>query len=211
MVYIIETDVRNITGLTTSDISDVLISSTIVHATAQLNADIQIKVDDERIGTLDNERKNYVNSSNVTYYLRGKYVGDYDNNGYVSGVDVYFYKLATDGTRNQIIVTSVDDFNTSQITVASAPLASDRVFATYYTSPVQLTPPHQLIKLACAQLSAALCYTRIDANKIQSFRVGKVAVSKQSEAFNTFYKQYKDTINRIRDHILKIDFSKNVI
>ena len=74
-----------------------------------------------------------------------------------------------------------------------------------------MDPPHSLVKLACAQLAASLCYTRVDVGKIQSFRVGKVSVMRQSEAFTIFMRQYYDTINQIRSKIFKAERSSNTL
>jgi len=71
--------------------------------------------------------------------------------------------------------------------------------------------PHELVKMACIQLSAALCFTRIDVKKVQSFRVGKVAVMKQSQAYEIYRKQYYDTINRIRSKVFKAEKTKVVL
>lgn len=187
------------------------ISGIIIHSTAQLNADIQVKWKDEQVGHISAEKENTTNGSNTTFYTRNFPIGDRTDNGMISGVDVYAYKLDNNSDRSDIIVTTINDADIGKVTLASAPSTSDKLYFTYYSSPVDMVAPHRLVKTACIQLTAALCFTRIDVKKVQSFRVGKVGVMKQSQAYKVYMDQYYDTINRIRQEIFKAVEGSNVI
>lgn len=203
-------DIRDLTGLTSDQISDSLISGIISHSVTQLNADIQTKWKDERVAYISNEKQNKQNSENTRFYVNHFPIGDRDNNGVISGADVYAYTVDSQGTKAQIVVSGVtaagDELGSvagGPIYLTTAPANNVTLYFTYYSSPVDMETPHPLVKLACTQLAAALCYTRIDVGKVQSFRVGKVAVMRQSEAYKIYSDQYYDTINRIRQEFFK--------
>ncbi len=197
--------------MTAVEISNTVISGIIAHANAQLNADIQIKWKEERVGYISGEKENTIDGSNTTFYTKNFPIGDRDDNAVISGIDVHAYKLDNNSDRSDIIVTTIDDADIGKVTLASAPGSSDKLFFTYYSSPVDMVTPHPLVKTACIQLTAALCFTRIDVKKVQSYRVGKVGVMKQSQAYKIYTDQYYDTINRIRQEIFKAVEGSNVI
>lgn len=195
--------VRDLTGLGSSQATDSVISGCIQFATAEINGDIQTKWENEKSAYIDGERKNTQDSSNTTFYVRHYPIGDRDNNGVISGIDVYAYTLDSDSARAEVVVSAIDDSELGKITLASAPSANVSLYFSYYSSPVELVTPHALIRLAASQLTAALCFTRIDVSKVQSFRVGKVAVMRQSQAYDIYRKQYEGTLNRIRQEMFK--------
>ena len=195
--------VRDLTGLTTVQATESVISGCIQFATAEINADVQIKWDNENVCYISGEKKNTQDSSNTTFYTRHYPIGDRDNDGVISGIDVYAYTLDSDSARAEVVVSSIDDSELGKVTLSSAPSAGVSLYFSYYSSPVELVTPHALIKLATSRLAAALCFTRIDVSKVQSFRVGKVAVMKQSQAYDIYRKQYEGTLNRIRQEMFK--------
>lgn len=220
--YCTADDIRLITNLSSSEISDANITSLISHATLQLNADIQIKWENERALYLNSEKQNTIDGSNRMFYLQHYPLGDRDDNGTINGNDIFCYALNTStGVRRQIVVSGiiVDGIVKASVLggplwlsgASSAPETTESMYFTYFSSPVDMETPHPLVKLACMQLTAALCFTRIDAKKVQSFRVGKIAVMRQSDAFRIYRSQYYDTINRIRQEILKVTTGSNVI
>lgn len=211
MPYCTPDEIRNLTGLTVSDATDAILSGIILHATAQLNGDIQNKWEDERVSTISTEKENELDSSNTTYYVQNYPLGDKTNNGSICGADVYAYTLDSDGTRAQIVVKTVDDAEFGKLTLNTAPASDVALYFTYYSSPVNMYEPNELVKLACIQLSAALAFTKIDVRKVRSFRVGKIAVTNQSEAFNIYRRQYYQTLDRIRSKIVKVMYGEKTL
>ena len=208
--------VRDPTGLSESDISSSIISGIIQHSTSQLNQDLQIEWKDEPITYINDEKENVIDGANRVFYVRRFPIGDGDNNGIISGVDVYFYAInSSTGIRREIIVSGITTVGNVKASVLggpiwlstndAAPSSNEGLYATYYSSPVDMETPHRMINLACTQLAAALCFTCIDVTQIQSFRVGKIAVMKQSQAFDIYRKLYYETINKIRQEILKVE------
>ena len=204
-IYCSVDDVRSLTGLSSSDVSDVIVSGIIQHSTAQLNADIQTKWVDEKAGYISSEKQNKVDGGNTKFYTAHYPIGDRDDNGVISGVDVYAYTINSAGNRTDYVVSGIDYSDRGgPLWLDSAPTAGNALYFTYYSSPVDMESPHKLVNLACSQLAAALCFTRIDVTKVQSYRVGKIAVMKQSQAYDIYRMQYYDTINRIRQEMFKI-------
>jgi len=211
MAYCSPSDVRDLTGLTSGVLTDSQISGIIAHAAAQLNADIQVKWEDEQVVCISSEKENTLDGENTFFYTQHYPIGDGDNNQIISGVDVKAYTIDSSGNRVDYVVSGVIDASIGKVEVYPAPSSTETLYFTYYSSPVDMTEPHWLVKTACAQLAAALCYTRIDATKVQSFRVGKVAVMKQSQAFDVFMKQYYNTMNRIRNRVFKVEKGEKVL
>ena len=211
-IYCSVSDIRDLTGLSVSDISDSIISGIIQHSSSQLNSDIQIEWKDEKVTHISNEKENDIDSSNKVFYTKHFPIGDRDNNGVVSGADIYAYTIDSDNERTQIVVSGITVEGTEKASVLGGPIylsvapnTNDALYFSYVTSPVDMETPHKLVNLACIQLAAALCFTSIDVTKVQSYRIGKVAVMKQSQAFDIYRKQYYETINKIRQEILKVE------
>ncbi len=198
--YITVTDVRDISGLTTLEISDSAITTLIGYATAQFNSDVNTTIIRERALYLDNTRKNFVNSQNDTYYIarfKNYYLGDFNNDGEVTLDDVTVYLVAGDGTETQATISSIDA-SLGKIVLSTPPTAGMRVYITYKAAIVDESTPHFLVKLAVAQMTAALAFTRIDVKKVQNFAIGKVRITTQSQAYKEYFEQYKKTIDQIR-------------
>lgn len=204
MTFTDYTNVRLLTGYTTTDIVDADITSLIAFSTAQLNADIQTKIVREEALYIDKTRTNYRDGSNTTFYVKNWkefYLGDGNNDGVVSATspitDVSVVLLATDGTETAATVSTLTH-DQGKITLSAAPASGVRVFITYFISPVDMSTPHNMIKLACSQLTGAIVATKLDTNKMQSWSVGKIRVTKPSQAFVEFYAKYKQTLEMIK-------------
>jgi hypothetical protein len=200
MSYCTCNDVRAICGLSRDDISDSDLASLRDLATAQLNADIGYRVEDEEVRYIDSEKQNKIDGSNTVFYAKAvhnsmKEIGDYDDDGSVDEDDIYAYTINEEGTRTVYTVSSLDSANLGKFTLASAPSTSEVLFITYVVFPIKASS--NLIKVACSQLAAAYAFTQIDAVKLQAYRIGKVAVSKQRQGFSTLNAIYNQTIDRI--------------
>ena len=154
-----------------------------------------------------------VHNSNRKFFVNHYPIGDRDNNGLISGADVYCYAIDSAGIRRHIIVSGITGDGPDPASVLGGPLwlttnedapqTNEQLYFDYFSAPVDMETPHRLIVLATTQLAAALCFTRIDVGKVQSFRVGKIAVTRQSDAFNIYRKLYENTLNSIRQEMFK--------
>jgi hypothetical protein len=191
-------DVRDLTGLTSTQISDSKIFTLIKYAMAQLNADILVKHEDERVRYISPERENDIDGVNTTFYTENYPIGDKDNDGSVTISDIYAYSINSTGVRTEYSISSIGSVERGKFVLATAFPLSETSYITYYSSPLLTEPPHMLVRLACIYLTAALSYTKIDASKIKKFRVGKVSVMQQSEAFDLYRNKYLGIIHQIK-------------
>jgi hypothetical protein len=203
LAYCYPTDIRTITGLTSTEVDDAVLTYLISYATTQLNHDVQIKWEDEPVIYISSEKKNDIDGSNKVFYTKNYPIGDSNDDGSVSVSDIYFYTLKGDGTRTDYTVSAITDADKGKITLITAPPSGEEPYMTYYSCPISINTPHPLIKLACIQLTAALAFTRIDSKKVAGFRVGKIAVTKQSQAFTKYLDEYQRTIYLIKSYSVK--------
>jgi len=204
MAYCTTTNTRSVSGLTTSEITDVDLAILITHATRKINSDIQVKEVREEVKYIDSTRENEINGSNTEYYVQTweKYfIGDADDDGDVDTSDVTVYQVAPGGVETELTVSSIDA-NNGKITLSSAPSSGNRLYITYHYSPVDMSTPHPLVVLATSYMAASLGFLRIDVKKVQQFAAGKMRVSRQSEAYTVFYDKYLETINEIKSNPL---------
>ena len=200
-------DVRDITGLSTSDITDVQVTAVMSGVVAQVNSDIQITYNDWRVVPIDNWRENKIDGSNTVFYVPDdkRPIGDYNSDGVINTSDVKAYSISSNSTgavRTELTVSSVSDDELGQITLSSAP-SNCVLYFSWVSSPVELETPHPMIKRAIAQLTASMAYSRIDVGKISKFKIGKVSVMQQSEGFKKYMADYKQTIFQIKSKAVK--------
>lgn len=197
-------EIRTLSGLTTSDISNDDLTTILGFATTKLNKDINVRVIRERIAGLDNTRRNLINNSNCVYYVknwRDYYLGDLNNDGVVDTSDVIVYAVSGDGTETTPTIASVTP-NSGKFTLQTAQ-SGVTMYVTYSMALVDEYTPSEDITLAVSYLCGAMSYLKIDARKIANFSVGKVRVGAQSDAYNTFMDKYLNIINSIKDKPLK--------
>lgn len=203
MAYTDVATVRLVSGLTTNEISDANITSLIAYATTQFNADANVRIDREKVEYIDSTRENKIDGSNTTYYVKnwnGWYLGDLNDDGSVSISDAKFYYVATDGTETEKTISSVTH-DTGKVVLSAAPATSGTGYITYSKAPLDESTPNNLIKKAVSELTAALAFTNTDAKKLKNFKVGKIAITTQSEGFQTMYAQYRKTLELIQSRM----------
>lgn len=179
--------------------SDADITSFIAQATAQVNSYINIKVIRERILQIDNTRKNQINGTNATYYVKnweGKYISDANDDGAVTTADVTVYQVASDGTETVLSVSSVD-FDDGKIVLTSAPTSGVRLYITYQWSWTDASTPDVLVENATSFLVAAYCFEKINRGLSPQQVFGNVRLMRDMEAGNEFYKKYQMTIQKM--------------
>lgn len=192
-------NVREICNLTTSDISDTDLYALITKATIKINSEINTRVTRERVLPIDLTRENEINGVNTVYYVqnwKGNYLGDRDNDGDVDIYDVKVYQVASDGTETQPAVSSVDA-DDCKITLDSAPSSGVELYLSYDYSPFSMDEPDQQIRLACAQLTAAFAFNKLQRGLSPDQTFGNTKFKRDMEAGNSYYKDYKESITNI--------------
>jgi len=203
MAYCTASDIRAITNLTTSEISDSEITSLIEYATSQVNADIgvtlYVKLNDTNYISGD------FDGTNKTFTLKFSPIGDLNNDGTVDTNDIEVWsKLSTEDhyTKMSNPIASIDDHEIGKFTFASAPSTDRDYILKYVWFPIPYN--HKLIKKACAELAAYLCFLKLNLKDVESYRLGKVAVTKTARhpGLVSFYDRYQETLGRIRGRTL---------
>lgn len=199
--YVSPNDVRLLADIDIDDIGDRELNNIIEYATAELNAEIGVEYNNEKVERISDEKENDIDGSNTTFYVKHPYIGDRDNDGDVDTSDIYVYTIDSDGTRTEMTVSSVD-WELGQFVLSSAPSTSDELYVTYISTKIDCSTPHILIKKACIELSASLAFTKVEANNFK--RIGGLAGLSlvAPETYNIYHKLYMQTLDKIRRTIV---------
>jgi len=194
--------VRELCNITTSDLSDTELYSLIEKATCVLNSDINSRVIREKIVGIDNTRKNEINGTNTTYYVqnwRGKFIADADDNALVNTDDITVYQVASDGTETELTVSSISP-NEGSFVLSSAPNGVT-LYVTYFHAPLSESDPDEQIKLACAYLSIAFAYEKINRGMSPQQVYGNVRFMRDMRAGNDYFQRYENQIAKINSEM----------
>lgn len=208
MAYCSTADVRAITNLTTSEISNSEISDLISHATYELNSDIgQTHTLKLGIGGFVGD----FDGSNDTFTFRNSPIGDLDNDGSVGTGDIKIWRKLSNEDHWTVwsdAISSIDDYERGKFTFASAPLTTYNYLVKYVWFPIPYDDKR--ITKACTELTSYLCFLKVNLKDVSSYRIGKVSVSKTARhpGLSNFYERYKNTLNRIRGQtiIARVDW-----
>jgi len=147
-------EVRQVTNITSSDVSDTHLATIIQFACTQLNSDINIIEEEESIAYIDSTKENEIDGSNSTFYTKNWPIGDINNSFKVTTSDVTVYQVDSDGNKTTLTTTQVDA-ETGQFKISTAPDASKLLYVTYVHNQRIIDPPDTLIKMASIFLTAA--------------------------------------------------------
>lgn len=184
MTYAVPSDVRLVTGLDTTEVSDVDLTLLISKATRRVNSQINFRVIREVILPLDSFRENDIDGTNTTFFVRSWrdwFIGDLDSDGDVDVSDLQVVEVAQDGTETTSTVSSVDPLAGSFI-LSVAPIATSALRVTYARAPLDESAPDDLITDAVAYLAGAFAIAKVNARKMDSFKIGKVTIKKSTGA-----------------------------
>lgn len=209
VAYATNTQVRILTNLSTSDISDGDLTSVISYAIYQLNHDISTEVVRERVDYIDATRQNKIDGSNTTYYIKnweGKYIADLDDDGDIDISDVSVIKVDTSVSPNTETATTISTVthNTGKIVLSSAPSSSNKLYITYKWSYADCSTPSPLVKMACVLLSAAYAHAKLNWGSSPSVSFGNTRILRHMDAFDKFYRQYLRIVNQINNKMAKM-------
>lgn len=198
--------VRLLSGLESEDVDDSQIRDLRDEvATPELNKDVQVDVEHEQVDFISNEKENKIDGSNITFYTQKTHksqwqIGDRNGDATIDGSDVEAYYI-DDDTRVDDLSVTLKDRNTGKIEVTEsngdAIPGTSELFLNYSAAPVDMDTPDPQIETACAQLTAAYVFTRIDAGKLQDFSVGNVTVNTRAEGFQKLKRDYRNTVQNL--------------
>jgi hypothetical protein len=209
--YCIPGDVRNITNISSSDLTDTEIYDVIQLATAELNSAINCRTYRERLWFIDNTRKNTIDGVNKTYYVKnfkGKFLADYNNDAIVDVNDLIVYAVDTIGNQTIVAVKSIDSTNCS-FTLTTAVSSGYSLYVTYCWSYIAQEIPNKLLKLACTLLTSAYCYAKINFGRAPNVSFGNLKIYRHMDAFDKFYKMYQNVVDKINSK--QADYSDCIV
>ena len=195
-------DIRAMTNLTTTDISDTDLFELMSRATSQVNSDINVHVEREFIQPIDNTRKNKINGDNTTYYVRNwfeKFIGDRNHDGDITTDDIIVYQVDTDGTETTLSVDSITD-NEGKFVLSSAPSSGVKLYVTYDYSYVREKEGYIDARLrnACIFLTASFAYSKVNRGCAPTINFGSQKITRDMTADQYYYRKYLDTISQIQ-------------
>lgn len=207
MSYVSVDEVREIINVSSSQISDSALRNVIKWACLQLNEDLQVEVDRERIDYVSETKENKIDGSNTTFYTKFNYLGDLDDDFDVETDDIEVWK-EYDNTKTYQTVSSID-VKEGSFTLSSAPANEGNYYVKYVYSKARMDTPSQKVKLAAAQLAAAWAYSKLNVGKAPRFRMGNLTVFRDTTAHKYWMQQYRDTIAKINSEWM-VQFADSV-
>jgi len=200
MAYTTIAQVRLITGLSTSEISDKDITSLISLASAEISSKVCVRVIRERIEYLDQTRENNVDELNKTYYVsnwKGHYLGDYDLDGDVSISDVIVNVVDGDGIETTATISTISA-SQGKFILSTAYDSNYELYVTYSWTSFDLVTPDPLIGLAASYLVSSYTFLQIDTGLDAMVQFGNVKINENaSQSYNIFYKRYLEILTQL--------------
>jgi hypothetical protein len=206
MVWTSTGDVRLLTGLTTSDISDDDLNSLIAASQKEVLLQINTKIIREEVEFIDQTRQNEIDGTNTTYYIKnweGKFISDYNYDLSVDTSDIILVAVDNnDSTESSVSISSVT-YNEGKFVVTTIQDNVD-LFVTYAYSYFDPVTPNPLLKLATEYLAGAYAYMRIDGSQKKQVKFGNVSITNSvgsDSSYFFFYNKYMDIIRQLNDNV----------
>ena len=197
-------DVRDITSITSSQISDTALAKIIKFASNQINSDMQIHHEDEEVKYINEEKENDFSDGTTTTFYTQKYpIGDLNNDFDVDENDIEVYKFDDDGVRTTLTVSTVYP-STGKFTLSSAPgTDTSKLLLTYKQSQLRLDRDslHPLVKTACSLLAGAWAFSKLNTGKSPHWRIGNTLVFRDTQAYNLMMSRYHSVLMNINDRL----------
>jgi len=200
-------------------------------AVGRLNSDIQTEVKTERVKRISEAKKNETDGSNTTFYLEKTHnsfraLGDRNDDGVIDRNDIKAWAII-DEERVEVDVAEIVDpvegefeaglnlvFTNQDETEYDLDALSNEadVYVSYKHAPADMAEPNSMVEVACAQLTAAYCYSNIETQKLKNFTIGDVTIRKQSQGFSLMMDQYTESMRRIVNReVVGFEENENVI
>lgn len=192
-------DVKLLTNITSSDISNENITSLIAEATVELNRLINVREVREPVVYIDSTRENTINGSNTTFYVqnwKGKYIADMDNDGGVDTDDIKVYQVDSDGNETELTVSSITH-DEGKFVLSSAPATGVRLYVTYEWCYKDVSTPDKLVKMACVFLTASYIYGKLNIGRSPDQSWGNKSIKRDMNSPN----YYRELAMKLIDQI----------
>jgi hypothetical protein len=203
MVWTDTDNIRLLTGLTTTDISDDDLESLIIIAQKEVLLQTNINVIRERIEYLDDTRKNKIDGLNTTFYIKnweGNFIADYNYDLTVSISDLALVSVNSSGFESSVAISSVTPTE-GKFTTTTAPSNVD-LYVTYAYSNFNQVTPDPLLKLATEYLCASYAYMRISSSQNKKVKFGNVEITNSTGkegSYTLFFDKYLDLMRQLNE------------
>jgi hypothetical protein len=199
MVWANVSDVRRISGTSSTTFDDGELMAFIVLAQREVNSKISVKVIREKIGYIDRVRENKIDNSNTTYYVKnwkGNYFCDTNYDGEVDTSDINVYQVDSNGNETELTVSSIN-ISSGSFVLSTAPLNVD-LYVTYSYSSFDPENPDPLLSQCVTYLASSYMYVGDETNNV---RFGNVSIGSGSDGskYKQFYDKYQDLINQLSE------------
>jgi hypothetical protein len=190
-------DLRELTDITTADLTAAQIEDLIYLAGPKFNADASVKIIEEKVEYIDEYRQNKRDGVNTTYWVKKSldwWLGDLNDDGLVntSDLEVWAYDNSSN-TKTQQTITAVDE--AGSFTIFSAPSSNTTLTVTYRYMPCKMSDLK--VKRAVTELVAAFCYSKLEARELKSISLGRLKVQRTPIGVQVYLKSYEQTLSEI--------------
>ncbi len=199
--YCTVNEVRQLTNLKPSQITDTELSNIIIYAGTQLNADMNIEHEEEEVKYIDYTKENDIDGTNKTFYTRHYPIGDRNNDFEVTPSDIKVETVDSDGNKQEVSVASLNP-KTGEFVLDAAPSSDLKLLVTYCNTNRDVSGPHTLVKLASILLTAAWSHSKLNVGKANRFSMGGLTVTRDNEAHKEYFKQYTEIITKVNDQTM---------
>ena len=199
-MYATINEVRELTGITATDMDDCDLEELIELATQMIIRDLTIRVvDEEPSGVIDGEN----NTFRVYHYPIADINGDKVVNG--SDINVYTWTNSSDPSTKSSVAVSTVYPNDGIIVLQSAPSTSVKKITVDYSYQFESTIDWSLIKVACAYLTAFLFAVKKFTTVPESVSRGPIRFRYYTKPYDEYLKRYYEVMELVKSkhHVKK--------
>lgn len=188
--------VRKLTKTSSSDFSDLEITSFIAEAQRKVCSDLTTIIIREKVEYIDSYRSNNIDGSNTTFFMRnwlGNNLSDLNFDNEVNTKDVKVYILNTSTNTETEVVPASIDINNCSFTLSSAPVSNSIIYVTYSYIGTDPYRPNSLLSSCVAYLAGSYMFLGEDGFEV---RFGNVVLKpgKDGGRGKQFHEEYKNLL-----------------
>jgi hypothetical protein len=192
-------DIRDMTNITASDLTDTEVCKLISIAGIQINADMLMYEEEEPVAYIDDVRQNKIDGVNTTFYTKNFAIGDLNDDMQVTADDLQVYIYPGDGTKSSTPVTSVTPNPGKFVLTTAPPSGTQTLTVTYKWAPRSCSDPDAVIKLACVYLVGFLAYNKLNIGKSPQWRMGSTTIYRDMDSPGKYYEKYQMLLSKLND------------
>jgi len=210
MAYCTVDDVRDITGIGSSTISNTVGSTLINKSCVELNNLLNVRHRPEKVDYIDSWRDNDIDDENTVFFTQDYPIGDKDDNFSIGTSDIVAYTIDSDGNRTEYSISSVED-DIGKVTLGSAPAASEDLYFEYDSIPVEISD--KLVDEAATFLSAHYWLMRSKGRGFKKYSLGSLKIEKgdDNQISQPFKGEAFQRIEEIRNEKISVKRAKKWI